>query len=262
MKFLGKTPLTAAVRQAAEALKYTEDKATVILITDGLETCEADPCALGKELEAAGVDFTAHVVGFGLTADEGKQVACLAENTGGKYIQASDAEALQDALVETVAAPRLHPRLNPRRPRSPRRHPSRRKPEFNFIPTRVMAEGGDPHQGRQCLGDLQGQGRRHARRATSPPNTAATRAICEPGDYVVVARCRRGQVEQKLKIEAGQVYKPLFMLNAGTLIIHPRPSGRRYRRRRGRRHRLSGCGPSVDLLWRHQGRACRPASRR
>ena len=70
MKFLGKTPLTAAVRQAAEALRYTEEKSTVILITDGVETCEADPCALGKELEAGGVDFTAHVVVFGLTADE------------------------------------------------------------------------------------------------------------------------------------------------------------------------------------------------
>ncbi|RUU67240.1 VWA domain-containing protein, partial [Mesorhizobium sp. M7A.T.Ca.TU.009.01.1.1] len=33
LKFLGKTPLTAAVKQAAEALKYTEDKATVVLIT-------------------------------------------------------------------------------------------------------------------------------------------------------------------------------------------------------------------------------------
>ena len=86
MKFLGKTPLSAAVKQAAEALRYTEDKATVVLITDGLETCNADPCALGKELEQSGVDFTAHVVGFGLTADEGRQVACLAENTGGKYV--------------------------------------------------------------------------------------------------------------------------------------------------------------------------------
>ena len=57
LKFLGKTPLTAAVKQAAEALKYTEDKATVILITDGLETCNADPCALGKELEAVGRRF-------------------------------------------------------------------------------------------------------------------------------------------------------------------------------------------------------------
>ena len=54
MKFLGKTPLTAAVRQAAEALRYTEEKSTVILITDGIETCEADPCALGKELEVGG----------------------------------------------------------------------------------------------------------------------------------------------------------------------------------------------------------------
>ena len=43
MKFQGKTPLTAAVRQAAEALRYTEQKSTVILITDGVETCEADP---------------------------------------------------------------------------------------------------------------------------------------------------------------------------------------------------------------------------
>ena len=34
----GKTPLSAAVQQAADLLKYTEDKATVILITDGLET--------------------------------------------------------------------------------------------------------------------------------------------------------------------------------------------------------------------------------
>ena len=47
----GKTPLTAAVEQAADALKYTEDKATVILITDGLETCDADPCALATELK-------------------------------------------------------------------------------------------------------------------------------------------------------------------------------------------------------------------
>ena len=84
MKFLGKTPLTEAVRRAAVELRATEAKATVILITDGIETCDADPCALGRELEASGVDFTAHVVGYGLTAEEGRTVACLAENTGGR----------------------------------------------------------------------------------------------------------------------------------------------------------------------------------
>lgn len=86
MRFLGKTPLSEAVRRAAAEMRATEDKATVILITDGIETCAADPCAVATELESQGVDFTAHVVGFGLTKEEGRQVACLAENTGGKYI--------------------------------------------------------------------------------------------------------------------------------------------------------------------------------
>lgn len=109
MRFLGKTPLSEAVRRAAESLRYTEDRATVILITDGIETCNADPCALGNELERSGVDFTAHVVGFGLSRDEGRQVACLAENTGGRYIEAGDGDALSDALTETVAAPPAGP---------------------------------------------------------------------------------------------------------------------------------------------------------
>jgi Ca-activated chloride channel family protein len=99
----GKTPLSDAVRRAAEALRFKESKATVILITDGLETCNADPCAVAQELEATGVDFTAHVVGFGLSAEEGRQVGCLAEETGGKYIPAANAGALVEALSETVA---------------------------------------------------------------------------------------------------------------------------------------------------------------
>ncbi|MGB3539837.1 MAG: VWA domain-containing protein [Mesorhizobium sp.] len=103
LKFLGKTPLTAAVRQAAEALNYTEGQTKIVLITDGLESCGGDPCALGKELKAAGPGFTADIVGFGLSSDDGRQVACLAEATGGKYIQASDEKALQEALAEAVA---------------------------------------------------------------------------------------------------------------------------------------------------------------
>lgn len=98
----GKTPLTAAVEAAAEALKFQDAPATVILITDGIETCEADPCAAAAALEARGIDFTAYVIGFGLSADEGHQVSCLAEETGGEYIEASDADELSEAL-ESVA---------------------------------------------------------------------------------------------------------------------------------------------------------------
>ncbi|MBW6421041.1 VWA domain-containing protein [Rhizobium sp. XQZ8] len=135
----GKTPLSEAVKEAAEALKYTEEKATVILVTDGLETCEADPCALASALEKSGVDFTVHVVGFGLTKEEGKQVACLADNTGGKYFQASDAKQLTDALKKTVVEkPQPAPAPKPA-PASP---PPAPKVAMNVQPDAVLAEGG------------------------------------------------------------------------------------------------------------------------
>ncbi|MBK8453175.1 MAG: VWA domain-containing protein [Thiofilum sp.] len=99
----GKTPLSAAVKQAAEALKYTEEKATVILISDGVETCNLDPCALGTELEKLGVDFTAHVIGFDVTKTEDQQgLKCLADNTGGKFIVAGNASELTTALEQTA----------------------------------------------------------------------------------------------------------------------------------------------------------------
>ncbi len=105
MRFVGKTPLSEAVRQAAEALDYTQAPATVVLVTDGLETCAADPCAVATELEAAGVGFTAHVIGFGLTRTQGAQVACIAEKTGGRYLPARDGAALAEALTATVGTP-------------------------------------------------------------------------------------------------------------------------------------------------------------
>ncbi|MGD9862823.1 MAG: VWA domain-containing protein, partial [Pseudodonghicola sp.] len=95
----GKTPLTDAVEQAARVLSYADRPATVILISDGLESCERDPCALAEALERGGVGFTAHVVGFGLGADEDSaSLACIAERTGGQYIQAGNAEELGRAL--------------------------------------------------------------------------------------------------------------------------------------------------------------------
>jgi len=98
----GKTPITAAVRKAAEALRYQDEKATVILVSDGLETCNADPCALATDLENGGVDFTTHVIGFDISQDESAQLACLAENTGGKFLRASNATELTAALKSTV----------------------------------------------------------------------------------------------------------------------------------------------------------------
>ena len=101
----GKTPLSAAVIAAAEALRYTEEKATVILVSDGKETCNLNTCLVGRSLEEAGIDFTAHVIGFDVSdpADRA-ELQCLAEETGGTFTTASNAAELSAALA-VVAEP-------------------------------------------------------------------------------------------------------------------------------------------------------------
>ncbi len=122
----GRTPLTDAVEQAARALSYEDQPATVVLISDGLESCERDPCALAEALEKGGVGFTAHVVGFGLTDDaDASSLACIAENTGGQYITAGNADELGAALstvgtavaeAEPEPAPEPEPEPEPEAP--------------------------------------------------------------------------------------------------------------------------------------------------
>lgn len=103
LKPKGKTPLSEAVRRAAEGLRYQEDKATIILISDGLETCSVDPCAVARTLEETGVDFTAHVIGFDLSQpEEAAQLSCIAQETGGQYLTAETAEDLGAALSKVA----------------------------------------------------------------------------------------------------------------------------------------------------------------
>ncbi len=98
----GMTPLSDSVRQAAQALRYTENRATVILVSDGLETCDKDPCALASELAMSGVDFTVHVIGFDINKEDQGRLRCLADKTGGLFLTADNAGSLRKALLKTV----------------------------------------------------------------------------------------------------------------------------------------------------------------
>ncbi len=109
LKPKGKTPLSAAVKKAAEELNYTKSPATVILLSDGIETCDLDPCVIGKSLEENGIDFTAHVIGFDVKLEDQAGLKCLAENTGGKFLSAENAGALKEALQQVAKEVRRGP---------------------------------------------------------------------------------------------------------------------------------------------------------
>ncbi len=98
----GRTPLGEAVRRAAKELGYDKNRSTVVLVSDGEESCGADPCQIGKDLENWGLDFTAHVVGLDIEKKKEKSLRCLAEITGGKYIAASNPRELDSAILKAV----------------------------------------------------------------------------------------------------------------------------------------------------------------
>jgi len=113
----GDTPLTEAVRKAADVLSGAGRTGDVVLVTDGRETCEGKPCQLAAEISGTGV--TVHVIGFRVRGSSfewqssanfdvrnHQTVArCLADLTGGEYVPAESTEDLVRALQEILSCP-------------------------------------------------------------------------------------------------------------------------------------------------------------
>lgn len=98
----GKTPITLSIRKIAEQLKGAEEETTIILVSDGKETCDSDPCALVKELKAAGIRFTMYVIGFDVTEAENAQLECMAKEGDGQYFTAKTAGEFRVAARQAV----------------------------------------------------------------------------------------------------------------------------------------------------------------
>lgn len=96
---MGKTPITAAVDRA---LGEAKPGATVVLVTDGLETCGGDPCAAVREARAKRSDFVLHVIGFDVAKEDVSSLECAAQAGGGLYFPAADAAELGRALAATA----------------------------------------------------------------------------------------------------------------------------------------------------------------
>ncbi|MEN8132339.1 MAG: VWA domain-containing protein [Pseudomonadota bacterium] len=102
IKPTGKTPIASSIKKAVKKLGDHTAESTIILMTDGRETCSADPCGQVKKFrEQAG--FNLHVVGFDIVGEEDAlQLRCLAEAGGGNYYTASTIEGLDHAFKEAT----------------------------------------------------------------------------------------------------------------------------------------------------------------
>ena len=204
----GKTPITDAVREAAKAARSTEVQTTMILISDGIETCGGDPCALARELEASGVNFTAHVIGFDVADPAAKaQLQCMADVTGGIYRDAADGAGLSDALLETADA----------------EGGAAKAPvvedvdlEHNLRGVARLSDDSDPLGG--AGSDVHWRILRASDRTEqySSAKSALYHAVT-PGDWIVEASYGEAKAEVPVTVEPGKVANVDIILNAGSI---------------------------------------------
>jgi len=104
IKPLGKTPIAYALGEAQFAFDNAAPGASnnVVLISDGIETCDGDPCAVAARLASQNVNVKVHVVGFDIAAKDRKQLECIAEKGKGKYFSADSTEGFSEAVAEAV----------------------------------------------------------------------------------------------------------------------------------------------------------------
>ena len=133
----GKTPISRSLKKVANEIRYTEEKATIILISDGKETCDSDPCGTAKELEKEGIDFVTHVIGFNVDKRTDEQLECIASVTGGEYFSAKNAQALNEAMKQIVKKVEVVEE-------KPKPKPVVRKPKNTLEITGFEKKGGKP----------------------------------------------------------------------------------------------------------------------
>lgn len=90
----GTTPISLSLEQAANDFPACgRCRNVIILITDGIEECSGDPCAVSMMLQEKGIILKPFVIGIGLGVDLKKSFECV-----GNFYDAADEKTFKNVL--------------------------------------------------------------------------------------------------------------------------------------------------------------------
>jgi len=99
----GFTPIGNSLRAAVGDLVAAKQK-TIVLVSDGGDNCAPPaPCGVAKEISQQGVALKIQAVGFQVKPGARRQLECIADAGGGRYVDAGDAEELGSQLRSLTA---------------------------------------------------------------------------------------------------------------------------------------------------------------
>ena len=94
----GYTPIAYSLTQSASDFPDGNGKNVVILITDGIEECEGDPCTVSKQLQGRNIILRPYIVGIGISEEQMKFFECV-----GKYYLPQNEKDLGQILSNVVS---------------------------------------------------------------------------------------------------------------------------------------------------------------
>lgn len=97
----GYTPISLALRNASDQLPADNTPQAIVLVSDGEDTCDTPPCDTAAQLKKTHPELTISTVGFKVDGPAADQLRCIAETTGGIFIQADNADQLAARLLAT-----------------------------------------------------------------------------------------------------------------------------------------------------------------
>ncbi|MDQ3072843.1 MAG: VWA domain-containing protein [Bacteroidota bacterium] len=107
----GTTPIAYSLMQAAGDFPNSNSKNVIILVTDGIEECKGDPCAVSQALQDKKVILKPFIIGIGLTQDLMQKFDCV----GRYYNPATEGdftEILNQVISQALNNTTVHVNLN------------------------------------------------------------------------------------------------------------------------------------------------------
>ena len=98
----GTTPIARSLEEAAYDFPDTESRNVIILITDGIEACDEDPCAVSRALKAKGILVKPFVIGMGIDEDMAEALHCI-----GSFFDAADPDSFE-VILQLVLEQAVH----------------------------------------------------------------------------------------------------------------------------------------------------------
>lgn len=93
----GTTPIARSLEAAAGDFPDATSRNIIILITDGLEACDNDPCVIAQKLKDKGVRVTPFVIGLGMDLSYLDKFNCI-----GTYADAETKDAFKSVLGNVI----------------------------------------------------------------------------------------------------------------------------------------------------------------